>query len=901
MYQKWEKNILYGQLGYAIILDVGAHMLRKEKIMKKKFCIISHTHWDREWYMPFEMFRILLANLINKLFEIIEKYPEYTFHLDAQTIVLEDYLEIYPENRDKLEKYISSGNIIVGPWYVQNDFFLTCGEATVRNLIVGKKIANSFGKCGNIGYTPDQFGLPGQLPQIFEQFGIKYHLFARGYRFYNEDGEQIPSQCEAYWVAPNGSKVFSMLMPFWYNNAQRINSDPEKTKINFEKAEKDFEAWTKSDYLLMMNGVDHLAPQDDLFPSIDAINSLYKEKRVFQMSMEDYMEIAVRYTNNYKRYGELRNGNNLDILGGTFSTRTDIKKQNYDAQNMILYKIEPLYSIMGLYGFKNKYPKNLINYMWKLLMQNHPHDSICCCSCNNVMKHMNDRFLSLNEIGEKLLEDGCKYFSAHITREKKYNAKYYFTVINTSQNVFSGVMTVMFDFPIWDNNDFVILSEDGENIPYEIIEESEESKGSYSELNLPGYTRVIRKKINVLIKNIPSFGYTNFLISDGEKKQIKREYDFLENEYIKLNFKEGKFDLVDKIKNCVYEDIIIFDDWGDRGNSYVTQLLQNHYTAVFDSMEIIENSSLISRLLVKYKIIVPSHISAEGIVEGEITDYINLTVSLKRGSKHIDFDVAIDNQGKNHLMRVGIKTDVFSDISYASSIYDVIKRDRTKIKTDIINPTEPVNGFVFKKSDNKGIAIYTKGLYEYEDSKDGRIYLSLLRSTGLISSPNSDKRFWASEDNFMMGSVNLSFAIMPIDDETKIHSLEHEVNYEPLYWFDSVDTLLFEGGNADVQTTDVKELYFFEDEYSYINLPHKGNLININPNMCVTAFKCTENDSGYVIRMYNPYENNIENVITTQNMVVKTNMDENSEKEFNNIAEKKEIISLKINNCETII
>ena len=123
------------------------------------YCVLSHTHWDREWYQPFEKFRMRLCDLINNLFKILEEYPDYIFHLDAQTIVLEDYLEIYPENEERLKRYIEAGNIIVGPWYVQNDFYLSSGEATIRNLLIGIDVAEKFGKCAKVGYTPDQFGL----------------------------------------------------------------------------------------------------------------------------------------------------------------------------------------------------------------------------------------------------------------------------------------------------------------------------------------------------------------------------------------------------------------------------------------------------------------------------------------------------------------------------------------------------------------------------------------------------------------------------------------------------------------------------------------------------------------------------------------------------------------------
>ena len=64
--------------------------------MQKKFCVISHTHWDREWYQPFEEFRLRLVDLMDNLLRLLRQDKKFIFHLDAQTIVVEDYLEIRP-------------------------------------------------------------------------------------------------------------------------------------------------------------------------------------------------------------------------------------------------------------------------------------------------------------------------------------------------------------------------------------------------------------------------------------------------------------------------------------------------------------------------------------------------------------------------------------------------------------------------------------------------------------------------------------------------------------------------------------------------------------------------------------------------------------------------------------
>ncbi len=63
--------------------------------------VIPHTHWDREWYATFQQFRMRLVHVIDALLDVLERDPDFThFNLDAQTIVLQDYLEIRPEKRD---------------------------------------------------------------------------------------------------------------------------------------------------------------------------------------------------------------------------------------------------------------------------------------------------------------------------------------------------------------------------------------------------------------------------------------------------------------------------------------------------------------------------------------------------------------------------------------------------------------------------------------------------------------------------------------------------------------------------------------------------------------------------------------------------------------------------------
>src|ERR1700694_205768 len=78
--------------------------------------IVPHTHWDREWYQTFQQFRIRLVKAIDKLLDILDHDDGFTcFMLDGQTIVLDDYLEVQPEQEERLKRYIGAGRILVGP------------------------------------------------------------------------------------------------------------------------------------------------------------------------------------------------------------------------------------------------------------------------------------------------------------------------------------------------------------------------------------------------------------------------------------------------------------------------------------------------------------------------------------------------------------------------------------------------------------------------------------------------------------------------------------------------------------------------------------------------------------------------------------------------------------------
>jgi len=184
-------------------------------MQKKEVHIISHTHWDREWYLTFEQFRVRLVKLVDHLLEILEKEPEYRcFMLDGQTVLLKDYLAIKPWNKERIKRYIKEGRILIGPWYVLPDEFLPGGESHIRNLLLGDKLCREFGGKMNEGYLPDSFGHIAQMPQILKGFGIKSAIFWRGV-------SNKVKTTEFIWEAPDGSRVFTI---YWLESFYHLPS-----------------------------------------------------------------------------------------------------------------------------------------------------------------------------------------------------------------------------------------------------------------------------------------------------------------------------------------------------------------------------------------------------------------------------------------------------------------------------------------------------------------------------------------------------------------------------------------------------------------------------------------------------------------------------------------------------
>lgn len=212
--------------------------------------VVVHTHWDREWYQPFQRMRMRLVEMTDRMIALIERGELPFFHFDGQTIVLEDYLEVRPENAARLRGLISTGKVQIGPWYVLADSFLVDGESLIRNLELGMRIARRFGKPLSAGYLPDQFGHTAQLPQILAGFGFETALLWRGV------GPDV-TRNRFVWEALDGSAVLTAYLPTGYANGLDMGlGSPESFRARCAQIAAREASFIDGAPLLVMNGND---------------------------------------------------------------------------------------------------------------------------------------------------------------------------------------------------------------------------------------------------------------------------------------------------------------------------------------------------------------------------------------------------------------------------------------------------------------------------------------------------------------------------------------------------------------------------------------------------------------------------------------------------------------------
>ena len=689
--------------------------------------VISHTHWDREWYLTFQQFRMRLVDLIDHVLDILDTDPEFKhFHLDGQTIVLEDYLQIRPQNERRLRKYVEDGRLLIGPWYQLNDEFLVSGESTIRSLLIGHRIAQDFGAVTKIGYLPDQFGNISQMPQIFREFGIDNCIFGRGLQLVDDE------KMELYWQSPDGSEVLSSLMTYWYNNAQRFPADIDEAVEYTRAIIERMAPKAATDQLLLMNGVDHLEAQEGLPYILKHVNerlnttsrnsSLRSTRgdKLIHSTMPAYIEAVKKYVREHEvemRHvpGELREDRGGSVLAGTLSSRMYLKQANCESEICLEKYAEPSSAFAWMLG--KEYPADFLSYAWKLLMQNHPHDSICGCSIDQVHEEMMPRFAQVQQVGKELTDRSLEWVAGGVKTEGPS-----LVVFNPLSWSRTDRLTAEIEFPLGEpargrptvdeSRDVAAIElrdPEGNLVPYKLLNREIYGKQVLSPIELPLAVMVRRFTIELVAENVPACGYKAYLINPVDRMP-RFERSLSESDF---------------------GDVGSLEDGGDVGDEYrYVRPLRDRLVGVTEgNSELIDHSPVSATLRLNAVLRLPARAEGSGrseeVVDCPITSWFTVTP----GSPRVDVVTEVENRAKDHRLRVVFPSDIDTSVAHAEGQFDVITRPiRPPKEWEGASTFFPQRSWVDVNDGERGLTIINKGLPEYEvyDDEARTIALTLL-------------------------------------------------------------------------------------------------------------------------------------------------------------------------------
>jgi mannosylglycerate hydrolase len=725
---------------------------------KRQVTIVSHTHWDRAWYVTFQEFRVRLVRLVDRLLDLLASQPDFkVFTLDGQMAVLEDYLEVRPQRQAELQRLCRERRLRVGPWYVLADEFLVSPEALIRNMQLGHRMGETYGGVAKLGYVPDGFGHIAQLPQILRGFGIDNAFFWRGL---GDEGEQLGTEFQ--WQAPDGSAVTAIWMPWGYHNISNLGYpihwgdtsqmvfDEELAFEQLEKAIAKLVPMGHTNYLLLMNGIDHEEAEPRV-PEILTKAGQHLPQYIFQQgTLDDHLNKVRASTVKLPVYsGEFRWGKFSEILQGVYATRIYLKQRNHQVETLLERYAEPLSALA--WAMKACVPdgtQDLLWTGWKWLLKNHPHDDIYGSGIDKVHEEMLYRFDQAEQIGEIITRDSLRQIARQIDLTAQSGTP--LLAFNPLGQARAEMVTADIDFEIDDPavNGFQLVDIDGKVIPYQVTGEEEVFWMETLKANR-------KHRVHAIFPvEVPATGFTTLFaqpMRQSTPTPIAVDWQINENgaENRYLSFiidANGGLTVKDKTTQAVYPGLNHFEDVEDAGDEYTFSPCEHSETFSTSDLqaEVIREITGVNAVTfaVRQIISIPESLTEDR--KHRATRKVDLSIishiTLYRDQPGIFIRTEVENHARDHKLSVVFPTGLNPQQSFVDSAFAVVARDIDLPNSVgwVEDPTPLMHQRTFTDINDgtRGLAVLNRGLPAVEvfrKENEARVSLVLLRCVGWLS------------------------------------------------------------------------------------------------------------------------------------------------------------------------
>ncbi len=747
--------------------------------------VINAGHLDIEWYQPLRSFRFWTIKTIEQLIHKAAPREDYaTYVLDGQVFPLEEYLELVPEDRAAVSRLVESGKLSVGPFYTQFDEWLPSAEAIIRNCLWGSRLSKGFGRSMKAGYLPDNFGHPPQLPQILRNFGLDSLLFMRGmpdiggdhpdeFLYEGLDGSQVIASHfrETYGgafdlfsepvdpVQPCDIPYYPGYLSFDYHlELSERNNTGHIARSLIANARKIQDRYP-SGIIPLIAGFDHMPPQIYIGEAVRIANECQQDITFLMGNAEDYIRLLRdRMENPLIVRQELTGSVYQQILFGALSTRTYLKRQHFAAEILLEKYVEPLLAWAQYKHFKTK--PALLQEAWRMILINSAHDSIHGSSIDEVHLEMEARYAAVRQIAAGQIHEILAFAGSLVPPRQR--------AAERSVAAFAPVgspapQTLEIWLPVGDSAGYMVdLS--GTPLPTQILRrEACEVNGAGLERNdlVPDalYRKILFQdrltgldmKAYTWKPSLPAGGSDAFQVHDPAEQRVP----VLDNGILRAEFNGALMELFDYRTGKKYPALNLLEEEADAGDAW-------DYSPPWVPGEVVRSTRFpfqcrsVEQGPVRQSVCltgclnVPLYLSGDERSAERVGLPVTLTVSLLADTPRLDVRLQLDNQARDHRIRLrvpmGVKTDEILSQGQLAVLRRPVETPREK-RTWRQPPTRllPFREWLAACDGRLGLAIAVKGLYDYEAlanplTGEPEICLTLLRGFAKMGRMNMMQR-----------------------------------------------------------------------------------------------------------------------------------------------------------------